>query len=168
MQRLEIYYVRSILVFTFLVSVAAIWVAHTFLLDRWLLRVLTWTTIAISPLLIKRLFHTEPVITVDELGVHDTRTGFGLIPWKDIRRVHVVKEMNVELVCLDLVNIDSYLRNLPAWRRWSLFLLKRYYSSTIQLNTYALSCNTVTLLSSIIEGSRRYGLKESDAEQGYT
>jgi hypothetical protein len=63
---------------------------------------------------VKNLMDTSPSVVINSCGVFDKRLPFGVMLWKDIKRVYCVSIENIDYVCLELHNEDKYLSRNAA------------------------------------------------------
>jgi hypothetical protein len=68
-----------------------------------------------------QLFRRGPSVILDELGIHDLRSSFGIIPWADVVSLRVGSVRSQRFLCVDVQDPSTYLSRLPSRKR----LLKR-------------------------------------------
>ena len=68
-------------------------------------------------LLLTKGFRRAPVVVIDERGIEDRRLGCGVIPWAEIRSIHVRELRSSRFLGLELVDEERYLARLSRWRR---------------------------------------------------
>lgn len=63
-------------------------------------------------------FDTKPQILIDDRGIDDFNTGFGLYAWQDIERAFTVPLIS-QIIFLDLSSPEKYLEGFsPARQKW--------------------------------------------------
>ena len=68
-------------------------------------------------LVVLRSFKKGPALAVNENGIEDFRTKWGLIPWTDIVYVKIGVLQTTRFICIEVKDPKAYLAKLPAWQR---------------------------------------------------
>jgi hypothetical protein len=89
-------------------------------------------------------FHPAPVIFINDEGITDGRTAFGLIRWEDI--VEVRLEVNSPFLCIRLKDPDAYLARLPKPQRDKLIFHQSLGFKMINLDIKGLDMNVLVVL----------------------
>ena len=65
----------------------------------------------------RQLFRSEASVVLDDVGIHDLRSSFGLIPWADITSLRIAAVRSTRFLCVEVHDASIYLSRLPAHKR---------------------------------------------------
>jgi len=103
-------------------------------------RVVGWTGLAIFGSFLVGLLRLAilrgPVVVIDDRGIEDRLMGYGLIPWAEIRGVHVTDmgPGNGKCLSLRVDHPETYVANLPPHRRLLARVNARFGVTKVMLN----------------------------------
>ena len=64
-----------------------------------------------------QFFRGGPQVLIDENGIHDRRLKIGAIRWEDIRSLSIGSINSAKSLCIEVVEPEKYLGQMPAWKR---------------------------------------------------
>ncbi len=109
------------LVFLGVLMLAASWLCTT--IPEPMARIAGWVGLAFFGLcfvaILRQLFRRGPSVILDESGIQDLRSSFGLIPWTDIAALWIGSVRSQHFLCLEVVDPDPYLSRLPSHKQLS-------------------------------------------------
>lgn len=65
-----------------------------------------------------QLFRSKASVIIDDNGLHDLRSSFGLIPWADITSLRIASVKSTRFLCVEVRDESIYLSRLPAHKRF--------------------------------------------------
>ena len=74
----------------------------------------------------RRLFHGGPNVVIDEHGINDLRTSWGLFRWNEIVALSKFTFNNSPCLCIELVNEQARIATLSWWARFIIRLNRHY------------------------------------------
>jgi len=95
--------------------------------------------VVITPFALQQVFRSGPTLTISDAGIDDQRLGVGLIPWRDVAAISVVRLGNsvsgrFPVIELHLKDEAAYLRKWPIWRRAGVPLARAMGTAPFNMN----------------------------------
>ncbi|MFY1045394.1 STM3941 family protein [Chryseobacterium sp. GP-SGM7] len=95
-------------------------------------------------ILLIRLFNRNPGITINEKGIIDNTSFFGLgfIPWKDIKDIKTVRINNGDFILILLKNPSDYINSTTYWLKRKLLKTNfKYHYTPLCMSVNSLEIN---------------------------
>ncbi|OCK50459.1 hypothetical protein BA768_04700 [Chryseobacterium sp. CBo1] len=106
-----------------------------------------------------RLFNKNPGLIINEKGIIDNTSIFGLgfIPWKDIRDIKIVKINNGNFILVLLKNPSYYINSTIHWlKRKSLKTSFKYHNTPLCMSANSLAINFDELYQLLINSKKEF------------
>ena len=68
-------------------------------------------------LIAAQLFRTDPLVVLDESGIHDVRSSCGEIPWSDVESLWIGEVKSQRFLCVEVWESETYLSRMPSHKR---------------------------------------------------
>jgi len=96
-------------------------------------------------IIVRSLFKKGPAFIVNEKGIEDFQSKWGLVPWADIVYVTIGVINRQRFLCVEVEDPNSYLSRIPVWQRFLINANKSlgFPAITISFNTLTPGLNEV-------------------------
>lgn len=75
------------------------------------------TCLYAAVILTKRFINSKPMIIADESGLTDNSCAIGFVPWRDVKRIYILKTRHNKLIQVELECPEEYLDRLSGLSR---------------------------------------------------
>ncbi|MGI9651191.1 STM3941 family protein [Chryseobacterium sp. RLHN22] len=113
----------------------------------------------LAVILFVRLFNNNPGLIINEKGIIDNTSIFGLgfIPWKDIRDIKTVKINNGNFILVLLKNPSYYINSTTHWlKRKSLKTNFKYHNTPLCMSANFLAINFDELYQLLVNNMKKF------------
>lgn len=120
--------------------------------------VLTLFFLALTIILIIRLFKRKPGLIIDELGIFDNASTIkaGLIKWQEIKNIRSVKQHSNQLLLITVANPNKYIEKAHSLKKPVLQMNINMHGTPVIIPLASLNYNFTDLQTVLNEAYKKY------------